>query len=171
VLAALATVGAGVDARAAEVQAACTCVAISPEDALDDADAALVGRVAGEREILLRGAPQKLYTIEVLQQVKGDLPDRLELRSPLGCDIDGAAVAAADDGSIGLLLTRSPSGVWLASACNVIAPEELVTVGGEPRGGVIKVVLGIAILALVLSWALRRKARGTRPRLPGAPEP
>jgi MYXO-CTERM domain-containing protein len=46
-----------------------------------------------------------------------------------------------------------------------------VTVGGEPRGGVIKVVLGIAILALVLSWALRRKARGTRPRLPGAPEP
>jgi MYXO-CTERM domain-containing protein len=61
--------------------------------------------------------------------------------------------------------------VWLASACNVVSSVDVVAYGGEPRGGVIKVVLGLAILALVLSWALRRKARGTRPRLPGAPEP
>jgi hypothetical protein len=46
-----------------------------------------------------------------------------------------------------------------------------VAAGGEPRGGVIKVVIGILILALVLSWALRRKARGTRPDLPGSPQP
>jgi hypothetical protein len=168
----LAAVGAGIDARAAEAQAACTCVASSLEDRLDDADAAFVGEVLRERETDVRGAPQKLYTFEVHQQVKGDLPDDLEVRSPPECDIRGeGAPAPAEDGSIGLLVTRSPDGVWLASACSVVAPEELVTVGGEPRGGVIKVVLGIVILALVLSWALRRKARGTRPRLPGAPEP
>jgi hypothetical protein len=52
-----------------------------------------------------------------------------------------------------------------------VTPGELVAAGGEPRGGVIKVVFGVRIHARVLSWALRRKARGTRPSLPGAPEP
>jgi hypothetical protein len=159
------------DADAAPGQAACTCLAIEPEEALDDADAALVGRIVGRRETDVRGAPQNLYTIEVLQQVKGALGERIEVRSPPTCDVRESTTPAAEDGSIGLLLARSPDGVWLASACNVMDPAELVTVGGEPRGGVIKVVLGIAILALVLSWALRRKARGARPQLPGAPEP
>ena len=45
----------------------------------------------------------------------------------------------------------------------------LVAEGGEPRGGVIKVVVGIAILGLVILWALRRLKRGARPDLPGAP--
>jgi hypothetical protein len=108
----------------------------------------------------------------VHQQVKGELPDEVEVRSPPECDIRGeGAPPPAEDGSIGLLLTRAPDGVWLSSTCGIVPPAELVTVGGEPRGGVIKVILGIVILGLVLSWALRRKARGTRPRLPGAPEP
>jgi hypothetical protein len=168
----LAALAGSVDARGAEVQAACTCVAAPLEDRLDDADAAYVGGILRERETDVRGAPQKLYTFEVHQQVKGDLPDQIEVRSPPECDVRGAgALAPAEDGSLGVLVTRSPDGVWVASACSLVSPEQLVTVGGEPRGGVIKVVLGIAILALVLSWALRRKARGTRPRLPGAPEP
>jgi MYXO-CTERM domain-containing protein len=44
-----------------------------------------------------------------------------------------------------------------------------VAVGGEPRGGVIKVAIGLVILAFVLAWALRRRARGAKPSLPGAP--
>ena len=164
--------GAGVDVRTAEAQAACTCVSSPLDDRLDDADAAFVGEILRERETDVRGSTQKLYTLEVHQQVKGDLPDRLEVRSPPDCDISGeGAPEPAEDGSIGLLVTRSPDGAWIASTCNVVSPAELVTVGGEPRGGVIKVLLGVLILGLVLSWALRRKARGTRPRLPGAPEP
>jgi hypothetical protein len=142
------------------------------DDRLDDADAAFVGEILRERQTDVRGTPQRLYAFEVHQQVKGELPDQVDVRSPPECDIRGeGAPAPAEDGSLGLLLTRAPDDVWLASTCSVVSPAELVTVGGEPRGGVIKVVLGIAILALVLSWALRRKARGTRPRLPGAPEP
>ena len=71
----------------------------------------------------------------------------------------------------GLLLTRAPDGSWLANLCGVVEEDQLVAAGGEPRGGVIKVVLGVLILGLVLTWALRRKARGTRPSIPGAPEP
>ncbi len=35
----------------------------------------------------------------------------------------------------------------------------------------IKVVVGFVILGLVVLWALRRLRRGTRPELPGAPQP
>ena len=168
----LAALAGSVEARVGAAQAACTCVEAPLEDRLEDADAAFVGEIVRERRTDLRGAPQKLYALEVHQQVKGALPDQVEVRVPPACDIRASgAPPPAEDGSIGLLLARSPDGVWLATTCSVVSPEELVTVGGEPRGGVIKVVLGVAILALVLSWALRRKARGVRPRLPGAPEP
>jgi len=73
--------------------------------------------------------------------------------------------------AVGLLLTESPDGAWLASACSVVDPGPLVAEGGEPRGGVIKVGIGIVILGLVLGWALLRLRKGKRPNLPGAPQP
>ena len=100
--------------------------------------------------------------------MKGDVGDTLFVESPRGTDCD---VTIEMETTTGLLLTQQPDGDWFASACSVVTPGELVAAGGEPRGGVIKVVVGVLILALVLSWALRRKARGTRPSLPGAPEP
>jgi hypothetical protein len=115
-------------------------------------------------------------TFDVEQRVKGDVPGqvsgidatRIFVRVPMGTDCD----LTIDTGTTtGLLLTRQPDGAWFASACSVVSPGELVAAGGEPRGGVIRVAIGVLILALVLSWALRRKARGTRPELPGAPEP
>ncbi len=57
------------------------------------------------------------------------------------------------------------------SLCSIANPGELVVTGGEPRGGVIKVLIGFVILALVLLWSVRRLRRGARPDLPGAPRP
>jgi MYXO-CTERM domain-containing protein len=69
------------------------------------------------------------------------------------------------------LLTRDANGDLVGSTCSVVDPGVLVAAGGEPRGGVIKVVIGLGILAVVLLWAFRRQRRGSRPYLPGAPEP
>jgi MYXO-CTERM domain-containing protein len=135
---------------------------------LDDADAAVVGAVVAERPGALRGARQLVLTLDVEQRVKGDVGRVLEVRSPSGTDCD---VAIPRDKTVGLLLTKGPSGTWLVTACSVVAPGLLVAAGGEPRGGPIKVVVGIGILALVLLWALRRLRRGARPDLPGAPSP
>ena len=115
-------------------------------------------------------------TFDVEQRVKGDVPGQVEgidrtrifVRVPRGTDCD---VTIATGKTTGLLLTRQPTEGWFASACSLVEPGALVAAGGEPRGGAIKVVVGVLILALVLSWALRRKARGARPSLPGAPEP
>ena len=135
---------------------------------LDESDAAIVGRIVAERPGQVEGAPVTILTVDVDQRVKGKVDSTLRVRSPRGSDCD---VEAPMNQTIGLLLTRSPDGAWLASACSVVEPGPLVAAGGEPRGGVIKVGIGIVILTLVLTWALRRLRKGTRPDLPGAPRP
>jgi len=147
---------------------ACVCAAEPLEDRLDRADAAVIGRVIGEKTRELNGARQKLLTIEVDRSVKGDVEETLVVRSPSGSDCD---LETPMNAATGLLLTRAPDGGWLGTTCSLVTAGELVALGGEPRGGAIKVVLGVLILAIVLSWALRRRARGARPNLPGAPEP
>jgi hypothetical protein len=144
------------------------CVDAPLAERLDDSDAALIGRVVSERSGELNGVPVRYLSVEVDQRVKGDVERALEVRSPSGSDCD---VVVPKDEAIGLLLSRSRDGDWLASACSVVEPGPLVAEGGEPRGGPIKVGIGIVVLVLVLLWALRRLRRGSRPDLPGAPEP
>ena len=146
--------------------AACVCASAPLEERLDDADAAVVGRVVGERTGRLNDLPQRYLTVAVEQRVKGDVGRTLVVRSPSGTDCD---VDVPRDESIGLLLTSAPGGAWLATACSVVPPGQLVVEGGEPRGGPIKVAIGAVILALVLGWALLRLRRGSRPHIPGAP--
>jgi hypothetical protein len=151
---------------AAGTAAACVCRESTVEARLDAADAAVVGTVVADRATELRGEPQRLLTLEVDQRVKGDVGRTLEVRTPSGTDCD---VEIPKEKPVGLFLTKGPDGAWLATACSVVGPGELVAAGGEPRGGAIKVVLGIVILALVLLFALYRLRKGSRPELPGGP--
>jgi len=144
------------------------CVDAPLAQRLDESDAAVVGRVVDARPAEVEGAAVTLLTVDVDQHVKGDVGRSLVVRSPRGSDVD---VDVAMNEAVGLLLSRSPDGTWLASACSVVGPGFLVAEGGEPRGGVIKVGIGIVILALVLGWALLRLRKGKRPDLPGAPQP
>jgi hypothetical protein len=148
--------------------AAGVCVDAPLSQRLDESDAAVVGRVVAARPAEVEGAAVTLLTVDVDQHVKGDVGRSLVVRSPRGSDVD---VDVAMNKAVGFLLSRAPDGTWLASACSVVGPGFLVAEGGEPRGGVIKVGIGIVILALVLGWALLRLRKGTRPNLPGAPQP
>ena len=162
-------VAAAVALAANSAADACVCVKEPMSKRLDDADAAIVGRVIGTRKTELRGQPELLLTIDVQQRVKGrGLHDPLVVRTPLQTSCD---VHVRRNRTVGWLLTKSPNGTLLATACSVVGPAALVAAGGEPRGGVIKVVVGFFILALVLLWAFRRLRRGARPHLPGAPTP
>jgi hypothetical protein len=153
-------------ALAGVAAAACVCGEPPLEERFDEADVAFVGRYESEREGQVGGQRVALVTVVVEQRVKGEVEGALEIRGPAGSDCD---LELPRRRSVGLLLTRAPDGAWLGSACSVVEPGALVAVGGEPRGGVLKVAIGVVILGLVLAWALRRKARGARPDLPGAP--
>jgi hypothetical protein len=148
---------------------ACVCGDAPIEQRLDDADAAVVGRVVSDTAWEVEGGPSsRRLTVSVEQRVKGDVDETLFVLAPSGTDCD---VEIALEKTTGLLLTRNPDGEWFASACSLVAPGELVAAGGEPRGTYIKVAIGLVIVGLVLAWAFRRRARGTRPDLPGAPSP
>lgn len=147
---------------------ACACADLPLEQRLDDADAAVVGRIVAERPGEIRGAPQLFLTVEVDQRVKGGVERTLIVRSPSGTDCD-VTVPRAKEEAVGLLLTKDSGGAWVATACSVVEPGALVAVGGEPRGGPIKVAIGLGILALVLLLAFVRLRRGSRPQLPGPP--
>jgi len=144
------------------------CAKVPMSQRLDESDAAVVGRIVAERPSEVKGAAVTLLTVEVDQRVKGRVENTIQVRSPRHTDCD---VTAPMNQTIGLLLTRAPDGAWLASACSVTKPGPLVAAGGETRGGVIKVGVGVLILILVLTWAMRRLRKGTRPDLPGAPRP
>ena len=119
---------------------------------------------------------RRVLTFDVDTRVKGDVKGevqragtrRIVVQVPLNTDCD---VTVEPGTTTGLLLTRLPGGGWYATACSLVGAGELVAVGGEPRGGTIKVVIGLGILALVLLWAFRRLRKGSRPDLPGAPNP
>ena len=147
--------------------AACVCPEGSLQERLDAADAAVIARIVDSKEAL-SSPTRRILTFEVEQRVKGDLGRRVDVRSPSGTDCD---LEVHEAQTIGLLLTRMPNGEWLGTQCSVVDPGELVAAGGEPRGGAIKVGMGIVILGLVLLFASYRLRRGLRPQLPGAPEP
>lgn len=172
---ALAVVVVAIGALAAIADAgACVCADAPLSQRLDDADAAVVGVVRGFSETD-SDPPLRLMTFDVEQRVKGDVGSevqgisarRIIVRTPSGTDCDLTIESGA---TTGLLLTRLPAGGWYATACSVVSPGQLVAEGGQPRGGVIKVGIGIVILVLVLLWARRRLNRGARPDLPGGPE-
>ena len=153
---------------AGAAQAACPRPKAPLSQRFDAADAAVVGRVIAVRAGRLEGEPERVLTIDVDQHVKGDLPKQVVVWSPskTGCD-----VVSSGHEPIGLLLTRSPRGLWIATRASVVDPGLLLAEGGKPRGGIIKVGIGFVIVALVLLWALARLRKGKRPDLPGAPEP
>lgn len=135
---------------------------------LADADAAIVGRAVAFREVTLRGQPTRVVTFEVDYAVKGEFGARVQVSGPLGTDCD---LAPPEGEAVGVLLTRTPRGGWASSLCGIVSPSQLVAAGDEPKGGPVKVVIGVAIVAAVLGWALLRRRRGSRPDLPGAPLP
>jgi hypothetical protein len=137
------------------------------EDRLASADAAVVGRIVGPAPGRA-GSGQRLLRVDVEQRVKGNVPRELVIRAPSGTDCD---LPERTNESIGLLLTKASDGMLLGTLCSLANPGQLVVAGGEPRGGGLKVLLGLAFLALVLLWSFRRLKRGTRPDLPGAPRP
>ena len=147
----------------------CVRVDESMSKRLDASDEAVVGTIVSRRPAQVRGAPAVLLTIAVEQKVKGwHVGNPVVAKSPVHTDCD---VTIANGIRRGFLLTKAPDGTLLLNGAGVVGATPLLAAGGQPRGGVIKVVIGFFILGIVLLWALRRLRRGARPELPGAPRP
>lgn len=148
----------------APTAAALDCPNIPLEERLEEADAAFVGELVSQRRASAEGT---LYRFDVKQQIRGTGGSEVEVRAdepltdaqdrPLTRGIVVGVMAGLD----GATLTTS--------SCLLTDPAALLAVADEPRGGLIKMVLGLLFTLAIVGWAVSRRRRGTRPELPGPP--
>jgi hypothetical protein len=107
---------------------ACTCIANSdPRDRLAAAGGAFIGKLVGHRETgplgsIVNSGRDVVYTFEVAEVVKGDIGQRVDVRSAASGASCGFEVPAGQ--AIGVLLDGH-SGTWKSGLCGQIEPGKL----------------------------------------------
>ncbi|MDH4346873.1 MAG: hypothetical protein OEW31_11115 [Thermoleophilia bacterium] len=134
------------------------CPSATVAQRLDAADASFVGTIADVRD----AGDARLYTFDVDQVVRGELGDEVTVLAPPLVDANGEAVGGDID--VGVFLELE-GGTYTTDSCGLVDPSLLLAAADEPRGGAIKLAVGMVILAAVLLLALVRYRRGSRPRL------
>jgi hypothetical protein len=144
-------------APAARAAATLDCPRSSVEARIDGADAVFVGRLLSARAATRPG--ERFYRFVVDQRVKGPLGHEVEvLARPL---TDARGTPLARDVAVGVFATLDGA-TFRTGSCSLIDPGTLLATADEPRGGGIKVAIGLVILALVLAYSVRRLRRRNR---------
>ena len=128
------------------------CPNIPLEERLADAEVAFVGRVDDERP---GSAGQGVvYRFRVDQRVKGSVGGEIDVFSfePL---VDAEDRPLVHDEALGVLARLEGARV-VTESCLLTDPGALLSTSDEPKGNWIKIVIGLAILALVLAYSIRR---------------
>ncbi len=132
------------------------CPNLTVAQRLDEADVSFVGSIVDERP----AGDERLITFDVDKAVKGDLPDQVVVVSEPLVDADGNAVGG--DRDVGVF-AQLEGGTYRTDSCGLVDPSLLLEAADEPRGGAIKLLVGFAFLAAVLTYALvRLRRRGVR---------
>jgi hypothetical protein len=135
---------------------AATCPRSSIKDKLTGADLAFVGMVTAVTPVASAGGiPLDDYRFKVLHPVKGQVGRVVTLRAAKLVDLDLQEVKAGLKVPIGVLASRE-SGRLVTSSCSLVDPGSLMGAADEPKGGLIKVGVGVILLGIVLAYSLRR---------------
>ena len=135
------------------------CFSQSVKDKLAGADVAFVGRVVSVKPVAGKTGIETFdYGFVVDRAVKGTIGDSTTVRAAKLVDIDNQVVTAGSDVAIGVLATAA-NGRYVSSSCGLVDPGALLGASDEPKGGTIKVVIGLVILGIVLAYSYRRLQR------------
>lgn len=118
-----------------------------------------VGRSTGFTPVGGGGIPQRLYTFEVDQEVKGDLGRTVQVRIPVKPANGGQLVPL--DVAAGVLMSRA-GGQWFTTRCGITDPGAVLAEVDQPRGNAVRLGIGVLILAAVLTFSIRRVKRRDR---------
>jgi hypothetical protein len=128
------------------------------KDKLNGSQVAFVGRVLSVTRVPGNtGIPRFDYRFRIDRPVKGLAGTRVTVRAAKLVDIDNQVVAASDV-AIGVLATHA-AGRLVTSSCSLVDPGSLLGASDEPKGGLIKVAIGLVILGVVVGYSLRRLRR------------
>ncbi len=151
-------------APAAPAARAATCPDLPIRDRLDAADVAFVGRVVARLPVAsAAGVARYDYRFVVFQEVKGRVGRRATVRAAELRDVNGLPLTPASEVDVGVLATRAGERL-VTSTCGLVDAGSLLGVADEPKGGAIKVGIGVVLLGLVLAYSLVRLRRRDRVR-------
>lgn len=136
--------------------AAYTCPQTSLQERIDQAEIVFVGRSTGFRVIPGGGIRQRVYSFVVDQQVKGELGRTVEVRVPVRAANGGQSIP--EDVAAGVLAGRVGDG-YFTTRCGITDPGAVLAEVDEPKGNAIKLVIGLLVLAAVLTYSVRRVRR------------
>jgi hypothetical protein len=108
---------------------ACSCVMMTPEEHLREADAAFVGLLVSREDP--RGgssAEEVAWTFRVEQVAKGELEETIEVMSPV--EPASCGFQLRDGARAGILLNRG-NGTWHGSMCSVISADAMLASASE----------------------------------------
>lgn len=108
---------------------ACSCVMMTPEEHLREADAAFVGLLVSREDP--RGgssAEEVAWTFRVEQVAKDELEETIEVMSPV--EPASCGFQLRDGARAGILLHRG-NGTWHGSMCSVIGADQMLAAAGE----------------------------------------
>ena len=135
------------------------CFTQSVKQKLEGADVAFVGQVVSVKPVAGNTGIERFdYGFVVDRSVKGTLGDRTTVRAAQLVDIDNQVVTAGSKVAIGVLATAA-NGRYVTSSCSLVDPGALLGASDEPKGGAIKIVIGVVILGIVLAYSFRRLRR------------
>jgi hypothetical protein len=137
------------------------CANLPLPDRLELAQVAFVGSLLSSRNDA-QGAT--FWEFDVDQPVKGVTGTAIDVRADALTDIEGKQLEPNIE--VGVLAQLDGATVTMDS-CGLTDPAALLSVADEARGGPIKMVIGLIVLAGVLALSFVRMRRGSRPRFPG----
>lgn len=147
-------------AAAAPAALACSCLDLSPEEALDQADAAFVGPLLSKR-ILSTQSNRAVATFRVEEEVKGNLPAVVLVYA--SAQSSTCALRGRTGARTGLLLHRA-RGKWRSGSCSELQPAALRAAAAPGiRLGTRWLVLSGAALALLVAATVLAAPRRLRP--------
>lgn len=121
---------------------------------IDGSDAVFVGRLDSTRPS--DEAAKAYYRFAVLQKVKGPLGAEVELLAPRLVDVNDRPLEIGVEAGV---LANLAGATFTTDSCGLTHPGVLLAEADEPRGGAIKLLVGITILAAALAYALVRLRR------------
>jgi hypothetical protein len=135
----------------------------SVSDLLKKADVAFVGTIVSIEPVNGHGIPQYAYRFKVEKAAKGQLGAFATVRAAKLVDCNLRPLTADTKDAVGVLATRT-NGEFVTSEQGLVDPGSLLGAADAPKGGGIKVAIGLVLAAIVVAFSVHRlRKRGGDP--------
>ena len=147
------------------VASAVTCPG-SITDRLHNADVGFAGHLISITPVAANGGIAQFdYRFAIDKAAKGPLGKETTVRAVQLVDLENRPLTSSYHDTVGVIASPGAGGRLVTTSCGLVDAGSLLGAADAPKGGGIKVLIGLGIVALVIGYSIRRlKKRGGAPR-------